>query len=110
LSRHKELNRFGVASIKDNKIHHIEEKPKTIDMSYDNYAITGLYLFDRQFFNYFMATKKSERGEFEIVDIMKKYQIEKNLGFTTTDKLWADAGTIESIKYLSDYFWNKGIK
>jgi len=107
LSRHKELERFGVASIKDNCIEKIIEKPKTLETGYDHYAITGLYLFDHKFFSYFKLTNKSDRGEFEITDVIKLYQSRGELGYTIIDGLWADAGTHKAIKDLSDYFGSK---
>lgn len=108
LASHPELNRFGVASIEDNKIVSIQEKPQTIDPMLTHYAISGLYLFDHHFFQFFRNSKKSARGEYEIVDIMKQYQQNKELGYTIFDGMWADAGTHGAIKTLSDYFWQKG--
>lgn len=107
LSKHQELNRFGVASVKEKVIKKIEEKPQIIDNAYDNYAITGLYLFDRNFFSYYKCSKKSDRGEFEITDIINMYHAAGELGYTSAAGLWADAGTHKAIKYLSDYFGSK---
>ena len=107
LTPHQELKRFGVASLHDDKIVKIEEKPQQIDTTYQNYAISGLYLFDYHFFHYFKMSKKSARSEFEIVDIMKQYHNNKDLGFTIFNGMWADAGTTSAIKQISDYFWDK---
>ena len=107
LASHTELNRFGVASIQDNKIISIQEKPKTLDPQLTHYAISGLYLFDHNFFQYFRKSKKSARGEFEITDIMNQYYDNQDLGYTIFDGMWADAGTHFAIKTLSDYFGSK---
>jgi len=107
LHKHPEIKRFGVASLKDNKIIKIEEKPKTIDESYDNLAITGCYLFSHWFFEFFKDMKPSARGEYEITDIIERYNKEEALQHTLSDGLWADAGTHESISFLNDFFYSK---
>jgi glucose-1-phosphate thymidylyltransferase len=66
LYAHPELERFGVASLINDEIINIEEKPKIIPSNSDNYAITGCYLFDNLFFDFFKETKPSKRGEFLI--------------------------------------------
>lgn len=101
-----ELQRFGVASLdkKTQKIIKIEEKPQTLDDQYNQYAISGLYQFDYRFFNYFRQTKPSARGEFEIVDLIKRYQDENCLGYSIVNGLWMDAGTLSSINFLTNYF------
>ena len=107
LHKHPELNRFGVASYDGNKLIDIVEKPKTINTSYDNYAITGCYLFDTQFFKFFEKLTPSARGEYEITDIIKMYAMEENLDRIFVDGLWSDAGTHESINFVNNFFYNK---
>jgi len=101
LNKHPKLNAFGVASIKNNKIIKIEEKPKVIDDSVENYAITGLYCFDQKFFEYFKKTKRSARNEFEITSIIQMYHDDNNLQYSIIDGEWNDAGTIENLNYLN---------
>ncbi len=107
LHKHQELTRFGVASLKDNKIVKIEEKPKVIDQSFDNFAITGCYLFSHWFFEFFKTMKPSARGEYEITDILREYHKHDALQFTFVDGLWSDAGTHESIAFVNNFFYNK---
>ena len=108
LCSHPELNRFGVASVDiNNKIVNIEEKPKSLLSQYTNFAITGCYLFDSQYFDYFEETSPSARGEYEITDIIKYYNINNKLGWTMANGLWSDAGTHQSIGYVNNYFYNK---
>lgn len=107
LVKHPELYRFGVASLQDQKITTIQEKPKLLDASLEHYAISGLYLFDYHFFSYFRQSKKSVRNEFEITDIMRQYHSHQDLGYTIFNGMWADAGTHHAIKQLSDYFGDK---
>jgi glucose-1-phosphate thymidylyltransferase len=107
LHKHPELNRFGVAGIKNNKIISIAEKPQVLDQSLDNYAVTGCYIFDRQFFKFFRQLKPSARGEYEITDIIKMYNQENDLSYTFVDGMWSDAGTHESINYVNNFFYQK---
>jgi glucose-1-phosphate thymidylyltransferase len=109
LHKHPDLTRFGVASYQNNKLVSIFEKPKTIDNSYDNYAITGCYLFDRKFFEYFKQMRPSARGEYEITDIIKSYSDNNDLDHTFVNNFWNDAGTHESINLVNNYFYNREI-
>ena len=107
LHKHPELHRFGVVSLADNKLVKIVEKPKEIDPQYDNYAVTGCYLFDTQFFKFFTHLQPSARGEYEITDIIRMYNEKNELGFGFVDGMWSDAGTHESINFVNNYFYNK---
>lgn len=109
LHKHPELNRFGVAGINPatQKIISLSEKPKVLAGDTDNYAITGCYKFDRKFFDYFKELKPSERGEYEIVDIIAEYGYDDALGYTFVDGMWSDAGTHESINFVNNFFYHK---
>lgn len=94
-----EINRFGCASIRDNNIVHIEEKPKVLRTDCDaNLAITGLYIFTKQFFEYFKTIQPSSRGEFEITEILSKYLQDGQLDYSFSDGRWLDCGTFETIE------------
>jgi len=98
LYKHPELNRFGVASIdKKEKISKLQEKPQVLDPIYEHYAITGCYVFDREYFNMFRHIKPSARNEFEIVDIIRQYLDNDALEYTIIKDHWLDAGTFQSI-------------
>ncbi len=56
-------SRFGVFVVTDKEVKKIVEKPKRF---ISNIANTGLYVFDKSVFEHKM--KKSQRGEYEIVD------------------------------------------
>lgn len=93
------IKRFGVATV--NKAHseilNIIEKPQTFDYKLYNYPITGCYLFDQKYFEYFKNLTPSQRGEYEIVSIIEQYLKDKNLNWTYSEGFWSDAGTIESL-------------
>jgi glucose-1-phosphate thymidylyltransferase len=86
--------RFGVATIKDDKILSIIEKPKKTT-SY--YAVTGLYIYDNSVFDKIRNLKPSKRGELEITDVNNAYLKEESLDFRILTGFWTDAGTVESL-------------
>lgn len=107
LAQHAELHRFGVASLSNGKIVALAEKPKHLDPSGDHYAVTGCYIFDKEFFRYFSHLKPSARGEYEITDIIDLYNHDHDLGYSYVDGMWSDAGTHESINFVNNYFYQK---
>ena len=86
---------FGVAKIntKNKKILKIIEKPKKF---ISNYAITGLYFFDKKVVNYAKKLKPSKRGELEIIDLINQYKKTKKLSaeFIGRGGAWLDTGSI----------------
>ena len=90
---------FGVAKInpKNKKILKISEKPKKF---ISNYAITGLYFFDKKVIEYAKKLKPSKRGELEIIDLINQYKKKNKLSaeFIGRGGAWLDTGSI------SDYY------
>ena len=89
---------FGVAKIDLNeKIIQIKEKPKKF---ISDYAITGLYFFDKNVVKYSKKLKPSSRGELEIVDLLNIYRKKKQLSanFIGRGGAWLDTGT------MNDYY------
>lgn len=69
-----------------------------------NIAVTGLYLFDSTVVNRTQELKKSQRGEYEIADLINSYFIDKKVnciilsrGFT-----WIDAGSFDTLLLASN--------
>ena len=113
---HKVLNPelFGVAKIdKKNKILSIEEKPKKF---FSDYAITGIYFFDKKVVSYAKKLKKSSRGELEIVDLLNIYKKNKELSadFIGRGGAWLDTGTMDdyykTIAFVSAVENRQGLK
>lgn len=90
LSKVPDPERFGVPEIVDGKIVGVEEKP-TVPKS--DYAITGIYLYDKHALDAVENMKLSDRGEYEITDIHQHY-IDNNLniGFEEITGWWKDTG------------------
>ncbi|MFT4303283.1 MAG: bifunctional sugar-1-phosphate nucleotidylyltransferase/acetyltransferase [Candidatus Woesearchaeota archaeon] len=60
---------FGIFLTKNNKMTNIIEKPKN---NIGNLANTGCYILNDNIFKLLKNTKKSKRGEIEIIDVFKK--------------------------------------
>jgi glucose-1-phosphate thymidylyltransferase len=86
--------RFGVPELQGNRIVGIEEKP---DRPKSNFAVTGIYMYDRRVFDFIAQLKPSGRGELEITDVNNQYIREGDLFYDVLDGWWTDAGTFESL-------------
>jgi len=87
--------RFGVAEIKDGRIVGVEEKPRKPK---NNLAVIGIYMYDRQVFDFIRTLQPSGRGEFEITDVNNAYIKQGTLTYDILDGWWTDAGTFESLQ------------
>ena len=86
--------RFGVPEFDGERIARIEEKPKTPK---SNYAVTGIYMYDRRVFEFIAGLQPSERGELEISDVNNAYIEAGDLYYDVLEGWWTDAGTFESL-------------
>ena len=87
----KNPENFGILKWEQNKISDIIEKPEEY---VSNDAVIGLYIFDNTFSEKFKKISKSNRGEYEIVDIIKEYGIENcNPEYIGRGTAWFDMGT-----------------
>lgn len=104
LSRVPDPQRFGCPVFDEydpSRIVHIEEKPKNPQ---SDYAVTGLYIYDRQVFDYISRLSPSDRGELEITDVNNLYLEAGKLRWIELQGYWSDAGTFESL-YRANRFW-----
>ena len=86
--------RFGVPVFENDNIIRIEEKPA--DPKSD-YAVTGIYMYDEQVFQFVKDLKPSQRGELEITDVNNLYIEQGTMEYEMLDGWWTDAGTFESL-------------
>ena len=94
---------FGVAKINSkNRIIDIKEKPKKF---ISDFAITGLYFFDKNVSRYAKTLKPSKRKELEIVDLLNIYKNKKNLSADLIGRggAWLDTGSIEDFYKTSAF-------
>ena len=95
--------RYGVINFDDEfNVTSIVEKPKNPQ---SNYAITGLYFYDKNVAEYSKCLKPSKRGELEITDLNKIYLQKKQLEVSLFGRatVWLDTGTFESLYEASSF-------
>ena len=94
---------FGVITYsEEQEIISIEEKP---EYPTSNEAITGIYFMDETILDKTSSLKKSKRGEFEIVDVLRAYNEERKLFATRLPigTVWLDTGSVEGLSEASEY-------
>jgi len=87
-------HRFGVVEVQGENVLAIEEKPKNPK---SNFAVTGLYIYDKSVFDIIKTLKPSARGELEITDVNNQYIARGEMKATFVQGSWTDAGTFESL-------------
>lgn len=105
---------YGVIEFdNDDRVISIEEKPAEPK---SNYAVPGLYFYDKKVVQYAKSLKPSSRGEIEITDLNLIYLDKKQLTAVKFAKgtAWLDAGSAETLfesgAYIQTIQSRQGIK
>jgi glucose-1-phosphate thymidylyltransferase len=95
--------RYGVAEFDiNNNVISLEEKPLNPK---SNFAVTGLYFYDKNVVDLVKKLKPSARGELEITDLNKLYLLENKIRVEIMDRgyAWLDTGTHDSLLDASQF-------
>lgn len=94
---------YGVVEFDaNNKVISIEEKPA---QPKSNYAVPGLYFFDKTVADKAMIVKPSERGEIEITSVIEQYLDEGKLQVELFGRgmAWLDTGTHDNLLKAANF-------
>ena len=99
----KDPTAYGVVEFdNDGNVISLEEKPKKPK---SNYAVPGLYFYDKTVTEKAASIQPSARGEYEITDLNKLYLAEKTLHVELFGRgfAWLDTGNCDSLLEASNF-------
>jgi glucose-1-phosphate thymidylyltransferase len=95
------LRHLGVAAMEGDRVASIVEKPLAPP---SKYAVTGVYFYDEQVWDFLPSLEPSGRGELEITDVNNWYVQNGAMQADVVDGFWGDAGeSIEAYYSVNDF-------
>ena len=95
--------RFGIVEFDNNwRVISVEAQPK---QPKSNYAITGLYFYDKRVVELAKQVKPSARGELEITDLNRMYLEDSTLNVQLLGRgyAWLDTGTMDTLVEAAEF-------
>jgi glucose-1-phosphate thymidylyltransferase len=89
LSQVENPRAYGVAEMNGERVVRIVEKPK---QPKSNWAVIGIYFYDKKVFDVVRTLKPSARNELEITDVNNAYIERGEMAYDKVAGFWADAG------------------
>ncbi len=99
----RDPERYGVVEFDEHyQVKSLEEKP---NQPKSNYAVPGIYFYDKRVSEYARELKPSSRGELEILDLSRIYLDQSKLSVNVLGRgiAWLDAGTHETLLQASSF-------
>ena len=101
VEQEEHLRHLGVAQMDGDRVVQIVEKPLTPP---SRYAVTGLYFYDEQVWEFLPTLQPSGRGELEITDVNNWYVERGEMQADVVDGFWGDAGeSIDAYYAVNDF-------
>jgi glucose-1-phosphate thymidylyltransferase len=97
-------HRYGIGRFNNGKLYRLDEKPKDVETAF---ACIGVYIFDNSVFSIIEEISPSERGEYEISDVINSYLSKDKVSFSYVDGWWTDAGTHPSYQVANKMMWKE---
>ena len=99
----RDPERFGIAEFDDDlNVVSLEEKPENPK---SNWAVVGLYFYDKTVVERAKKLRPSPRGEIEITDLNKSYMKDESLNIELLGRgyAWLDTGTPQAMMEAADF-------
>ena len=95
-------HRYGIGHFEEDKLVRLEEKPEGVG---EADACIGVYLFDDFVFSIIEDIEPSDRGEYEIADVINRYINNGEATYSRVKGWWTDAGTLESYRKANEMMY-----
>ncbi len=89
------------------QVRRIVEKPVAPP---SNMAVLGAYCFDRKVWDYLHSMRPSERGQYEVSDLLQLYLMAGALTYQVYTGQYADAGTLPGYRRACEIAWEMSEK